>query len=369
MELEALQETSVAQRIGLYIAFELGAKKWLVVFGDGRRKSRQVMAAGETRKLLELIERARQRFQVKPGMAVVSCYEAGRDGFWLHRWLQEHGVQNLVVDSASIEVNRRLRRTKTDRLDAEKLLSQLLRHCAGERVWSVLRVPTAEEEDIRRTERERQRLVKERGAHLTRMESLLVLHNIRGMPRAVGKLRRWLQDRALGRALKDELLRELQRLELLERQVKEVDKQSAVLPGPMGRQQAQLQSLRAIGPVGAKTLVTEVFGWRSFGNRRQLAGCAGLAPSPYRSGEMNVDQGISKAGIKRLRPIMVELSWAWLRYQPGSELARWYARRFGHGSKRMRRIGIVALARKLLIALWRFLQDGVVPEAARLKAA
>lgn len=363
----ALRETSVTREIGLFISFELGAKKWLVLCSDGRRNSRHVVAAGDTGRVLELLARAKDKFKVAAEARTVSCYEAGRDGFWLHRWLEEQGIENLVVDAASIEVSRRVRRAKTDRIDVERLLVKLRRYFAGEREWSVVRVPSVEEEDLRRLQRERQRLVKERTGHLARLKSLLILHNIRELPR-VG-VRAWLQGLALGPWLKQELLREWERLELVERQLETLESQSAQLPGTQGTQQRQLQSLRALGPVAATTLVTELFGWRRFANRRQLGACAGLVPSPYRSGEMDRDQGISKSGIKRLRPLMVELSWAWLRYQPGSDLSRWYQRRFGAGGKRMRRIGIVALARRLLIALWRFLQDGVIPQGATLKAA
>jgi transposase len=345
----ALQSRSV----DLYIAFELSASKWLMVLSDGARKSQHTIAAGDVAALQGVIERARTRFKVPCGARMVSCYEAGRDGFWLHRWLGEQGVENLVVDAASIEVSRRARRAKTDRLDLEQLLEKLRRHCAGEKVWSVVRVPSAEEEDLRRVQRERE---------------LLVLHNIR-MPKGLSKLRVWLSDLVLGSRLKAELQRELERLELVGCQLKAIEAEGAQLDGRAGEQQRQLQRLRAVGPVSATTLVTELFGWRRFSNRRQLGGCAGLVPSPYRSGQMDIEQGISKAGNKRVRPVLVELSWAWLRYQGQSELARWYARRFGSGGKRQRRIGIVALARRLLIALWRFLEHGVIPQGALLRPA
>jgi len=368
--LKALQESSVSQSIGVYIAFELGAKKWVVLFGDrSGRVSRHKLTAGDMERFLGLLERVRGRFKVDRAARVASCYEAGRDGFWLHRWLLEQGIENLVVDPSSIEVDRRARRRKTDRLDAQKLLAKLRGHFAGEREWSVVRVPTAQQEDLRRLERERDRLVKEQSGHRTRITSLLVMHNIRTVPRPLGKLRQWLQMLKLGVCLKSELQRELERLQLLERQLKELEKQTESLPGESGKQQLQLQSLRAVGSVSATTLVLEMFGWRKFSNRREVGACAGLTPTPYQSGTSHIEQGISKAGNKRLRPALVELSWAWLRYQPESELSRWYARRFGSGSKRLRRIGIVALARRLLIALWRFVEHGVVPHGARLKAA
>jgi transposase len=362
--LVAPQESSVA----LYIAFELGAKKWLVLFGDASgRQSRHTLAAGDLGQMRVLLERVRSRFKVGAGSRSVSCYEAGRDGFWLHRWLDEQGIENLVVDPSSIDVDRRARRRKTDRLDAEKLLVKLRRHFNGEREWSVVRVPTPEQEDLRRLERERGRLVHERSAHWARMSSLLVMHNIRIVPKTLGKRRQWLGTLPLGVHLKNELQRELERVQLLDRQIKEVEGQAEALSGAAGNQQRQLQTLRAVGPVSAATLVLEVFGWRKFRNRREVGACAGLAPTPYDSGESRVEQGISKSGNKRLRPLLVELSWGWLRHQPNSELARWYARRFGSAGKRMRRIGIVALARRLLIALWRFLEQGVIPEGATMK--
>jgi transposase len=365
-KLEALRGSSVA----LYVVFELAANKWLVLFGNAEgRLSRHSMSAGDLEQFGALLARARSRFKVGAEGRIVSCYEAGRDGFWLHRWLLERGIENLVVDPASIEVNRRARRSKTDRLDAEALLAKLRGHFAGERKWSVVRVPSAEQEDVRRLERERSRLIKERTGHWARLSSLLVMHNIRSLPRVLGKLPEWLARLPLGMCLKQELQREVERLGLLERQLKELECQAQALPGCLGEQQRQLQSLRAVGPVSATTLVLEMFGWRRFANRRELGACAGLTPTPYQSGASNIEQGISKAGGKRLRPTLVELSWAWLRYQPQSELSRWYQRRFGSGGKRIRRIGIVALARRLLIALWRFLEHGVIPAGARLKTA
>lgn len=369
-KLVALREMSVAQQVGLYISFELSAKNWLLAISDGGRVSRKSVDAGSEAQLMAVLQWARERFKVGPEARIVSCYEAGRDGFWLHRWLRAHGVENLVVDSSSIEVKRRARHAKTDRLDAVKLLEMLLRHCRGEkRVWSVVRVPTPEQEDQRRLGRERGRLVKECTAHWARLGSLLVLQNIRSMPGGLKKLRPWLEGLEVGALLKAELLRELERLELVERQLREVERASRALPGAAGEKQQRLARLGAVGPVTATNLTLELFSCRQFANRRELAGCVGLAPTPYRSGDMDREQGISKGGITRLRPLLVEFAWGWLRHQPGSELAQWYARRFGTGSKRQRRIGIVALARRLVIALWRYVEDGVIPQGARLKAA
>ena len=302
-----------------------------------------------------------------------SCYEAGRDGWWLHRWLIEHGVDSIVVDAASIEVNRRARRAKTDRLDGDKLLAMLLRHHAGERVWSVLHEPTPEDEDARRTHRELARLMHERTAHTNRISSLLVLHNLR--PRLVIGGRDWAgwwqaHGTQVPQQLRAELERESTRLALVKQQIKalEAARHEALEDGKQPLV-AQLAQLRAIGTKGAWVLVKELFGWRRFANRRELAGCLGLAPTPYDSGGSQVEQGISKAGNKRARALLVELSWGWLRLQPDSELTQWFNRRFAAGGKRMRRIGIVALARRLAIALWRYLQHGEIPAGATLKPA
>ena len=302
-----------------------------------------------------------------------SCYEAGRDGWWLHRWLSDLGVDNIVVDPASIEVNRRARRAKTDRLDGEKLLAMLVRYHAGERVWSVLREPTPEEEDARRTHRELQRLTHERIAHTNRIGSLLVLHNLR--PTVIIGGRDWpawweRHRDQVPPMLRAELEREAVRLQLVKQHVRAIEatrtQQLAEGKQPLV---AQLARLRAIGAKGAWVLVKEVFGWRTFANRRELASSLGLVPTPYASGDSEIEQGISKAGNRRARSMLVELAWGWLRLQPGSALTQWFNRRFAGAGKRMRRIGIVALARRLAIALWRYLQAGEIPLGARLKPA
>lgn len=376
--LAAPQETSVTPAQRLFVSLELGDAKWHVVTGDGgTRVSEYVVSAGDTGRLLALIERAKGRFGLGKDALVVSCYEAGRDGFWLHRFLEQNGVRNHVVDAASIEVNRRQRRAKTDRLDGRKLLSMLVRFESGEkRVWAVLRVPSEAEEDARRPHRERERLVKERRAHLVRIKSLLVLHNVR-LKRIGGT--GWAERlKALGlpARLREELVREAERLALVDRQIGQLEREQAKAlqqaPGvqdPGLIKQRRLQRLRGLGAIGAWVLVRELFGWRTFANRRQLAGSVGLGSSPYRSGSLERDQGISKAGNPRVRTLMVELAWSWLRYQPESLLSKWYAQRFAPGSGRSRRIGIVALARRLLIALWRYLEHGGIPEGAKLKAA
>lgn len=367
-----LQGKHTAEASALYMAFELGEKNWKLALGDGvRSPSRYTVAAGDTAALLEYIAKAKARFGLALEASVHSCYEAGRDGFWLHRWLIAQGIDNIVVDSASIEVNRRARRAKTDRLDADKLLSMLIRYHADEpRVWSVVRVPTAEEEDARRAHRELGRLGHERTAHINRIRALLVLNNLR-VKYVGGRLwQRWWTSHAgeLGPGVRAEIERESERLLLVKKQMDMIEaaQRQAVAAGTEP-QVAGLAQLRGIGITSGWVLAKELFGWRRFRNRREVAGCLGLTPSPYASGESQTEQGISKAGNRRVRTLMVELAWSWLRYQPQSELSQWFNRRFASGGKRMRRIGIVALARRLAIALWRYLEDGLIPQGAHLK--
>ena len=367
-----LHGKDTASECELYMSLELGDRSWKLTIGDGRRgPSRYSVEAGDTAAVLDCVAKARARCGVSAEARVHSCYEAGRDGWWLHRWLIAQGIDNIVVDSASIEVNRRARRAKTDRLDGDKLLAMLLRHHAGERVWSVLHEPTPADEDARRAHRELERLMHERTAHANRIGSLLVLHNLR--PRIVIGGRDWAtwwdaHGMQVPPELRAELERESARLALVKQQIKalEAARRQSLEDGkqPMV---AQLAKLRAIGPKGAWVLVKELFGWRHFANRRELAGCLGLAPTPYDSGASQVEQGISKAGNKRARALLVELAWGWLRLQPASALTQWFYRRFAAAGTRMRRVGIVALARRLAIALWRYLQHGEIPAGAVLK--
>ena len=358
----------------LYMSFELADKTWRLTISGGRRgPSRYTVDAGDTVAVLECLSKAQTRCSLSAECKVHSCYEAGRDGWWLHRWLIEQGIDNIVVDAASIEVNRRARRAKTDRLDGDKLLAMLVRHHAGERVWSVLREPSAEAEDARRTHRELGRLMHERIAHTNRIGSLLVLHNLRAHIVIGGRYwaawweRHSTQVPALLRA---EIERESARLKLVKEQIRalEATRRQEIEDGKQPLV-AQLIRLRAIGPKGAWVLVKEVFGWREFANGRELAGCVGLAPTPYASGDSEIEQGISKAGNRRVRSLLVEQSWSWLKLQPDSALTQWFNRRFAGGGKRMRRVGIVALARRLVIALWRYLKHGEIPAGAVLKPA
>jgi transposase len=370
----ALREHNTAKEGDLYISFELGDKKWLLSISDGSQGgiSRYAVAAGDTTAVARCLARAGERFKTASKATLHSCYEAGRDGWWLHRWLTNLGVDSIVVDASSIEVNRRARRAKTDRLDADKLLMMLIRHHRGERVWSVLREPSQADEDARRVQRELQRLTHERTAHTNRIGSLLVLHNLRPSVAIGGRdwARWWEQNHdQLGPKLCEEIERELARLKVVKDQTCQIEaaRREELTDGKRPLV-AQLMRLRAVGVQSAWMLVHEVFGWRRFANRRELAGYLGLAPTPYASGDSEIEQGISKSGNPRVRAVLVEVAWGWLRLQPSSALTQWFTRRFaGHGS-RMRRVGIVALTRRLAIALWRYLEHGEIPAGARLKA-
>jgi len=365
----------------LYLAMELSNREWKLAFGDGRQERQVTIPARDQARLRQAIAQAKAKLGLPADAPIYSCYEAGRDGFWIHRLLEKIGVVNLVVDSASIEVNRRQRRAKTDRLDAQKLLTMLLRYrLYGEtKLWSVVRVPSEADEARRRHHRNEERLKKERQQHLVRMKSLLVLNgvNVPRLPKDWRAVRDW--D---GRPLPAEVLRELEqeqaRLDIVVSQLKELEEARAQRlrtarkedPAPAAERWAlKLAELNGVGEDTAWKLAHEFFGWREFRNRRQVGGAAGLTGSPYSSGDSQREQGISKAGNARVRHLMTELAWRWLRFQSGSELARWYERRFGAGTKRMRRVGIVALARKLLVALWRYGAHGVIPQGVLIKAA
>ena len=359
---------------GVYLAIECGNKDWKLAFGDGSQRREVTIPARNELRLKREIERAKERFGKPADAPVYSCYEAGRDGFWIHRLLKKLGVENVVVDPASIEVKRRGKRVKTDRLDARKLLAMLIRYWVyGERkTWSVVRVPEEEQEAARRPHRERERLVKERTGHRCRIRSLLALHGIvvKRIPASGNELKDW-QGEALPGTLVEELNRELERLRLVDAQLKKLaqDQKSQPQTCP-SRGVEQARKLGKVKGVGAQTgweLAHEFF-WRDFKNRRQVGAASGLVGCPYDSGDSRTEQGISKAGNARVRVMMTELAWRWLRFQPGSALSRWYMERFGHGSGRMRRIGIVALARKLLVALWKYLESDLAPEGATVRA-
>lgn len=359
----------------LYMAFELSNTKWKLVFGDGMKIREKTVSAGDIPAVLDEIEKAKQRFKMDKDIPVFSCFEAGRDGFWLHRVLEEAGINNIVVDSASIEVNRRFRRVKSDRVDARKLLTMLIRYKNGEqKLWSVLHVPGVEDEDMRRLNREVSRLKKERTAHTNRIKSLLVLHGVqmkirRTFLQELEKVVLW-GGQPLPERIRDELKREYERYLLIQKQLSDVEQEKKKVLESESEPVKKvwiLQNLKGIGPVSAWLLIFEFFGWRDFRNVKQVGSAAGLTPTPYNSGGSEREQGISKAGNRRIRAVMIEVAWYWLRYQPQSSLSRWFMERFGNGGSRMRRVGIVALARKLLVALWKYIEQGMVPEGALLK--
>ncbi|MEA3459736.1 MAG: IS110 family transposase [Chloroflexota bacterium] len=370
----------------LYMAFELANKEWKLAFGIGENPRVIEMPARDLERLGKEITRAKKRFGLPQEARVVSCYEAGRDGFWIHRYLLSVGIENIVVDSSSIEVNRRKRRAKTDRIDARKLYTMLVRHNRGEKgVWSVVRVPSREDEDERGTHREIERLKKERGGHSSRIKALLVSQGIvakvnRDLPELLENVRLW-DGSPLSSELKAEIRREFSRMEDVDRQIQEIrGQQKDMLKAAEEKKEASpsasppkkvemvlgLTDLRGIGETSAWPLIYE-FLWRDFGNRREVASAAGLVGTPYDSGGSGREQGISKAGNKRIRRLTVELGWHWLRYQPESAITKWFNERFAQGGKRMRRIGIIGVARRLLIALWKYVKFGEVPEGAQLK--
>jgi transposase len=361
----------------LYVAFELGWGTWKMAFtvGAGQSPRIRTVPARSTSSVLHEIKMAKLRFGLPANAPVVSCYEAGRDGFWLHRFLLQQGIQNIVVDSASIEVSRRKRRAKSDRLDATKLVSMLIRWHNGERkVWSVVHVPAVADEDGRQLHRELIELKAERTELLNRIKGLLAGLGLTitvdaKLPARLEKLKQW-DDTTVPTALKARILREFERWQLVMRQIRELERERAQKirtdPSPQAEQARRLMTLKGIGENGAWLLVHEFFGWRQIRNRRELASLAGLAPTPYDSGGSRHEQGISKAGNRLVRWMMVQLAWGWLGYQPRSKLSRWYQRRFGQGKSRVRKLGIVALARKLLIALWRYVETGEVPAGAEV---
>lgn len=359
---------------GLFVAIEVSEGKWRLAFTD-LRETRQVQVdAWDTASFKNQIATAKKRFGLSAKARVRSCYEAGRVGFSLHRFLESQGIENLTVDPASIEVNRRAKHRKTDRLDAEKLARMLVRyHVYGEtRCWQVCRVPTIEQEAVRRLDREYDRLKKERKAHVSRLKALMALHGVRCAKLSQlhpGQIRDW-SGHLLDVPWQEEIQRELERLALADNQVSQLEKQmEEALRTPKTTQHqtaARLHKLSSLGPVTSTALASQFF-WRDFNNRREVGAAAGLTSCPYFSGDTQVDQGISRAGHRRVRTLAVELAWMWLRLQPKTALSRWYNERFGPGSKRLRRIGIVAMARKLLVALWKYLKWGIVPEGALLR--
>jgi transposase len=365
----------------VYVAFELSKSKWQlgVMLPGAEKMSRYCIEGGNLAELSIVLAKARAKAeQLGKPVRILSCYEAGLDGHWLHRWLMDNGVVNHEIDASSIEVNRRARRAKTDRIDLAQLMRAFLAYLRGEPgVCSMVRVPTPEDEDRKRRTRERERLVNERTAHSNRIKGLLHGQGIRdAMPlkpnflSELDKVRTG-DGNALRPHLKEEIRREHERLLLVHKQIKVLEAANiaahrAAAKGSVEAKVVQLAQLKAIGPQFAQVLTNEVF-YRDFKNRRQVGSCVGLTDTPYDSGASHRQQGISKAGNRRARKTAIELAWLWTRHQPDSELSRWFRERVGKVKGRIRKIAIVALARKLMVALWRYLQTGVVPSGAVMR--
>jgi transposase len=368
----------------IFVSLELSRSTWLITSlspGGGEKMSKHSVRSGDVAGLLDQLARLRAKAQARTGknFPIIVIQEAGLDGFWIHRVLERESIESHVVDAASILTSRRRRRAKTDRIDGEALLRTLLAYKRGEpRVCAMVRAPTPYEEDRRRLCRERKTLVAERVEHVNRIKGLLFAQGISDYEPLHRDRRQRLEElttgdgRPLPAHLKAQIERELDRLELLLGQLKAVEAERDALLAP-GRDAAPtpvavLAGLRGIGPEFAAMLWLECF-FRSFSNRRQVAAYAGLAPTPWQSGSVRHEQGVSKSGNPRLRTTMIQLAWLWLRHQPTSELSLWFKDRVKCNGGRGKKTTIVALARKLLVALWKFVSSGVVIEGAAMKAA
>jgi transposase len=363
----------------IFISLELSRSTWLITSlspGGGEKMSKHSVLAGDICVLLARFLELRQKAFARTGKSfpVIVVQEAGLDGFWIHRVLQNEGIESHVVDPASIATSRRRRRAKTDRIDGEALLRALLAYKRGEpRVCAMVKAPAAEEEDRRRLCRERKVLIAERVKHVNRIKGLLFSQGVSGYEPLRRDRRRRLDElrtgdgRPLPKHLKAQISRELDRLELLLEQIKAAEiERDALLAAPASA--AMLLDIKGIGPEFAAILWSEGL-FRHFDNRRQIASFAGLAPTPWRSGSVDREQGVSKAGNPRLRSTLIQLAWLWLRHQPQSVLALWFEERVRRNGGRLKKTTIVALARKLLVALWKYVTAGVVIEGAAMKAA
>lgn len=385
------QTQNTNQPTTLHMAIELSASTWKLAFADaiGRRPRIRSVDAGKIDSLMNEIAGAKKAFRLAHDTPVVSCYEAGRDGFWLHRCLVAMDLQSHVVEPASIEVNRKKRRAKTDRIDAQKIINALIRWKSGDhQACRMIRIPDADDEDARNLNRELRTIKTEKTQHTNRIKSLLTAQGVTDVTidrhfESFLQRTRTGDGRPLESMLKARLLREFIRLQLAVEQIRTLQMEQAAMLRRAAKEventekqcwKANRQShlaywlheLAGIGPVTAWTLATEVFAWRDIANRRQLAALAGLTPTPHDSGGQEREQGISKSGRGEIRTLMIEIAWGWLQFQPQSKLARWYRQKFADGTKRSRKIGIVALARKLLVALGKYVRQGVIPEGATM---
>jgi transposase len=368
----------------IFVSLELSRSTWLItslVPGGGDKMSKHSVRSGDIAELMTHLAKLRDKAHARAGASfpIIAIQEAGLDGFWVHRVLERAGIESHVVDAASILTSRRRRRAKTGRIDGEALLRTLLAYKRGEpRVCTMVRAPSPEEEDRRRLCRERKTLVAERVAHVNRIKGLLFAQGIADYAPLRCNRRQRLEElttgdgRSLPAHLKAQISRELNRLELTLQQLKAVEAERDALLAPEGEAApapvAALAGLRGIGPEFAAVLWLECF-FRSFSNRRQVAAYAGLAPTPWQSGSVDHEQGVSQSGNPKLRSSMIQLAWLWLRHQPTSALSRWFKERVKQNGGRGKKAAIVALARKLLVALWKFVSNGVVIEGAVMKAA
>jgi transposase len=371
---------AISNEQSIYGALELSKNSWLLAIQvPGRdNPSLHPIKGGDAEGLLAKLHAARERLAKVTSQAptITLCYEAGYDGFWLSRFLEQRGVECLVMEPASLQVNRRARRVKTDRIDVENILHTLIAWRRGERhVCSMVVIPSVEEEDLRRSHRERDRLVRERTAHINRIKGLLFGQGIRGVnvQRHYKALKPMEMITGDGRPLPDrlgrEITREIERLAQVQAQIVEIEHERDEAPTSClatERKRHDLLRLKGLGPTLSSTLSREVY-YRRFVNRRQVASYIGITPSAYDSGEGRRSQGISKAGNRLARVAMIEAAWLWVRHQPDSALTQWFHSRTQGQTKRIRRVMIVALARKLAIALWRYLETGLVPEGAVVK--
>ncbi|CAH1696276.1 transposase [Xanthobacter flavus] len=362
----------------IFVSIELSKKTWLLTSispGTGEKLSRHTVPGGDIAGLLDRLVHLQRKARDRSGRdyPFVIIQEAGLDGFWVHRVLQAEGHESHIVDAASIATSRRKRRVKTDRLDGETLIRALLAFKRGEpRVCSMLRVPTPDEEDRRRIVRERKVLMEERIRHSNRIKGLLFSQGITGYDPLRPKRRERLDalrtgdGRELPENMKRQVLRELDRMELLLDQIRVVEaERDAMLAEERqsAREVVMLSKVVGIGPEFAAVLWGEGL-FRHFDNRRQVAAYAGLAPTPWQSGSIDREQGIGKSGNPRLRSTLLEMAWLWLRHQPGSQLSRWFNERVARNSGRFKKVMITALARKLVVALWKYASAGVVIEGA-----
>jgi len=380
-----LSESPAAIRVDLgaiFVSMELSRSKWLITSlspGGGEKMSKYTVTGGDLSGLFERFTLLQEKAQARTGRGyrIIVIQEAGLDGFWIHRALEQAGIESHVVDPASIAVSQRARRAKTDKIDGEALVRALLAFKRGEpRVCSMVRPPSPEEEDRRRILRERKALTTERVRHVNRIKGLLFAQGVAGYEpmrrdrRARLETLRTGDGRELPSHLKTQILRELDRLELLLSQIKalESERDELLATDQAAAPAAMLMKLKGVGSEFGAVLWSECL-FRRFDNRRQVAAYAGLAPTPWKSGKIDHEQGVSKAGNRRLRATLVQLSWLWLRHQPQSALALWFEERVKRNGGRLRKPTIVALARKLLVALWKYVSAGLAIEGAVFSAA